>query len=199
MNKKMTRIIGVVAIAAAAAMIGTGVWMMNDTSEETVMTPNTNVMVGEMDDATACQKLLSTYYQSIVNQNSQQLYQLMAPPEYWSYYQAHYDKSTADIITTYDDAIQNTLSEWEKSCGDHVKVAFHIEASSEKTEDFLTEWSDSMNSVIGENVLTAQKALTLQVTQTISGDSGTKESTTMPTLIQVNDTWYILDEGVNTQ
>lgn len=199
MNKKMTRIIGVAAIAAAIGMIGTGVWLMNDEPTETVMTPSSNVAIGEMDDATACQKLLSSYYQAIINQDSQQLYPLMAPPEYWAYYQEHYNKSTDDIIATYDDAIRNTLAEWENSCGDDVKVAFHIEASSEQSPEFLTEWSNGMNSMVGENALTAKKAITLQVTQTISGASGTKESVTMPTLILVNDRWYILDEGVNPQ
>lgn len=200
MNSKSVRILGIAAIGAAVCMIAGGIFLLNREQKPQTMTPSSNVAVnGEVDSATACQNLMSSYYQSIVNHDGETLYTLMAPPAYWTYYQEHYEKTTDDIIATYNDAIQNTLANWEAACGENVKVAFHIEASSEQSPEFLTEWSENMNALIGTDTLTAQEAMTLQVTQRITGDSSTEESVITPTLIKVNDAWYILDEGSHTE
>ena len=53
-----------------------------------------------------------------------------------------------------------------------------------------------MNDMLGENALTAEAAMTLNVKQTVTGSVSTNETTTSPTLIKVNGVWYILDEGV---
>ena len=103
---------------------------------------------------------------------------------------------SADIISTYTDAALNTLAEWHSQCGDDAKVSFKIEASGYQTEDFLNEWSTAMNDMLGENALTAEAAMTLNVKQTVTGSVSTNETTTSPTLIKVNGVWYILDEGV---
>lgn len=188
---------GVCAICAAILLLGGGIWLLfsGDNSEET-MTPGSFAAVGEEDDATACQNLMSDYYTAIMSKDGGDLYKLMAPPEYWEYYMEEYSKDEAEIITTYTDATQNTLAEWHSQCGDDAKVSFKIEASSYQSDEFLTEWSAAMNDMLGENVLTAEAAMTLNVTQTVTGSVSTNETTTSPTLIKVNGIWYVLDEGM---
>lgn len=192
------RIGGIAAIAASLVMLGGGLYFILSETDEVTPSPGSVVAVGEEDSATACQNLLSSYYTAIIGQDGQALYKLMAPPEYWDYYIETYDKTESEVIGTYQDAVNNTLAAWKAACGSNVKVSFQIEASGEQTEDFLTEWSQTMNEAIGEEVLTAQEALTLQVTQTVTGDNGTKETQLNPTLIRVNDAWYILDEGTDS-
>ncbi|MBQ8514855.1 MAG: hypothetical protein IJ496_05600 [Ruminococcus sp.] len=191
-------IAGIALILAAAAMLGGGLYLILS-EDEVTPSPGSVVAVGEEDSATACQNLLSSYYTAIIGQDGQALYELMAPPEYWDYYMETYDKTETEVIETYQDAVNNTVASWKADCGSNVKVSFQIEASGEQTEAFLTEWSDTMNEALGEEVLSAQEALTLQVTQTVTGDNGTKETQLRPTLIRVNDAWYILDEGTDAQ
>lgn len=200
MNQKTVRILGITAIGAAVCMIAGGIFLLKQDKEPQTMTPSSGVVLGEtVDTATACQNLMSAYYQSIVNRDGAALYQLMAPPAYWTYYQEQYDKTTDDIVATYNDAILNTLANWEASCGENVRVAFHIEASAEQSPEFLEEWSTNMNTLIGTDAMEAQEAMTLQVTQKITGASSTEETEITPTLIKVNDVWYILDEGSHTE
>ncbi len=199
-SKKMPnkmRIGGIAAIAAALVLLGGGIFLMVKENDRTV-TPGNLSAVGQEDAATACQNLMSEYYAAIMGEDAKALYQMMAPPEYWTYYKDSYAKSESEIIATYTDAINNTLASWKASCGSNVKVSFQIEASAEQNKDFLTEWSQTMNATIGEDVLTAQDAMTLEVVQTVTGSSNTQKTTIHPTLIKVNDTWYILDEGTGS-
>ena len=189
------RIGGIAAIIAAIALLGGGIYFIVSDDSVNAPAPSGIVAVGEEDSATACQNLLSNYYSAIIGEDSTALYQMMAPPEYWSYYQETYDKTEAEVIATYTDAINNTLATWEADCGSNVKVSFQIKASGTQSEEFLTEWSQTMNDAIGSEVLEAQEAITLEVDQTITGSSGYIETTSKPTLIRVNDVWYILDEG----
>lgn len=188
---------GIAAIAAALGLIAGGLYFIIRDNNSDAPTPGSLAAVGEEDSATACQNLLSDYYSAIISEDGAALYKLMAPPEYWTYYQKEYSKSEAEIIATYDDAINNTLAVWKAECGSNVKVSFKIRASGEQSPEFLTEWSQTMNDAIGSEVLEAQEALTLEVTQTVTGSSSSQETTTNPTLIRVNNVWYILDEGIS--
>ncbi len=189
---------GIAAIVAAIGLLGGGLYFILSDDSETP-SPSSVVAIGEEDSATACQNLLSSYYSAFISEDSTTLYKLMAPPEYWTYYMEEYNKNEAEIIATYDDAINNTLATWKADCGTNVKVSFKIKASAEQSDEFLAEWSQAMNDTIGSEALNAQEALTLEVVQTVLGDSGSKETTIHPTLIKVNDAWYILDEGADTQ
>ena len=195
--KKM-RILGICAIAAAVLLIGGGVYLLMDDDESETVTPSEFAEVGQEDTATACQNIMSQYYADIMGDNAEGLYKLMAPPEYWQYYMETYGKTESDVISTYADAINNTKSQWQASCGSDAKVSFQIKASGEQSDEFLKEWSDTMNEVIGSDVLVAEEAITLNVEQTVTGSSGTEESINTPTLIKVNGSWYILDEGISS-
>lgn len=192
-------ITGISLTAAAVLLIGGGIFMLINENDDDVITPNNFVALGEEDSATACQNLLSDYYSAIIGENGESLYKLMAPPEYWTYYMEHYNKTEAEIIETYNDAINNTKANWKAKCGDNAKVSFKIISSGNQTEDFLKEWNDNMNSIVGDSNLSATEAITLNVEQTVTGSTNTIESTNTPTLIKVNDKWYILDEGIKNE
>ena len=107
----------------------------------------------------------------------------------------HYDKTKEDVISTYQQAITNTMASWKQQCGDDVTVSFAIKGMSEQSQDFLTEWTDDMNEMIGEDQVHAQDAVTLSVERTLTGSKGTQTETISPTLIQVDGFWYILQEN----
>lgn len=95
------------------------------------------------------QSVLSEYYTAFIQNQPDTLYRLMAPPAYWDYYMEHYNKTKEDVISTYQQAITNTMASWKQQCGDDVTVSFAIKGMSEQSQDFLTEWTDDMNKMIG--------------------------------------------------
>ena len=135
------------------------------------------------------QSVLSEYYTAFIQNQPDTLYRLMAPPAYWDYYMEHYNKTKEDVISTYQQAITNTMASWKQQCGDDVTVSFAIKGMSEQSQDFLTEWTDDMNEMIGED------QVTLSVERTLTGSKGTQTETISPTLIQVDGFWYILQEN----
>ena len=141
------------------------------------------------------QSVLSEYYTAFIQNQPDTLYRLMAPSAYWDYYMEHYDKTKEDVISTYQQAITNTMASWKQQCGDDVTVSFAIKGMSEQSQDFLTEWTDDMNEMIGEDKVHAQDAVTLNVERTLTGSKGTQTETISPTLIQVDGLWYILQEN----
>ena len=141
------------------------------------------------------QSVLSEYYTAFIQNQPDTLYRLMAPPAYWDYYMEHYNKTKEDVISTYQQAITNTMASWKQQCGDDVTVSFAIKGMSEQSQDFLTEWTDDMNEMIGEDQVHAQDAVTLNVERTLTGSKGTQTETISPTLIQVDGFWYILQEN----
>ena len=141
------------------------------------------------------QSVLSEYYTAFIQNQPDTLYRLMAPSAYWDYYMEHYDKTKEDVISTYQQAITNTMASWKQQCGDDVTVSFAIKGMSEQSQDFLTEWTDDMNEMIGEDKVHAQDAVTLNVERTLTGSKGTQTETISPTLIQVDGFWYILQEN----
>ncbi len=188
---------GIGAVAAAAVLIGGGIYMIASDKQETV-TPGGFSAVGEEDSATACQNLMSSYYTAIMGEDASAMYNMMAPPEYWDYYLLTYNKVEEEVIETYADAINNTKASWQAKCGADAKISFKIDASGEVSQEVLTELSDSINNAIGKDVYHAEEGMTLNVTQTVKGSSGTLETVNTPTLIKVNGNWYILDEGVSS-
>lgn len=192
-------IAGISMTAAAVLLIGGGIFMLIGGNDDEVMTPGNFAAVGEEDSATACQNLMSEYYSAIMGENGEELYKLMAPPEYWTYYMETYSKTEEEVIETYNDAINNTKANWSAQCGSNAKVSFKIVSSGNQTEEFLKEWNESMGSIVGSGKLNAEEAITLNVEQTVTGSSGSIESNNTPTLIKVNSNWYILDEGTNVE
>ena len=147
------------------------------------------------------QSLMSQYYTAFVNNDPETLYQLMAPSAYWSYYMEHYGKTKQDVIDTYQQAIADTMADWRERCGMDVSVSFAITGMAEQSDAFLTEWTEDMNEMLGEDTVHAEDAVTLQVERTLKGSKDTITEILSPTLIQVDGLWYVLqeDSAVNQQ
>ena len=126
------------------------------------------------------QSVLSEYYTAFIQNQPDTLYRLMAPPAYWDYYMEHYNKTKEDVISTYQQAITNTMASWKQQCGDDVTVSFAIKGMSEQSQDFLTEWTDDMNEMIGEDQVHAQDAVTLSVERTLTGQQGHTDRNHLP-------------------
>lgn len=141
------------------------------------------------------QSLMTQYYTAIVKNDPNSMYQLMAPTIYWDYYMEHYEKTQEDIIAIYQQAIADTMADWRLQCGTDVSVSFSITGMSEQSEDFLTEWTEDMNEMLGEDAVHAEQAITLQVERTLEGNSKTMTEVLTPTIIEIDGLWYILDEG----
>ena len=65
---------------------------------------------------------------------------------------------------------------------------------SEQSDEFLTEWTEDMNEMLGADTVHAEDAVTLQVERTLKGSEDTITEILSPTLIQVDGLWYILQE-----
>lgn len=140
------------------------------------------------------QSLMSQYYTSFVKNDPEMLYRLMAPPAYWTYYMEHYGKTKQDVVNTYQQAIADTMADWREQCGTDVSVSFSITGMSEQSDEFLTEWTEDMNEMLGADTVHAEDAVTLQVERTLKGSEDTITEILSPTLIQVDGLWYILQE-----
>lgn len=140
------------------------------------------------------QSLMSQYYTAFVKNDPEALYQLMAPSAYWSYYMEHYEKTKQDVIATYQQAIADTMADWRERCGMDVSVSFAITGMAEQSDAFLTEWTEDMNEMMGEDTVHAEDAVTLQVERTLKGSKDTITEILSPTLIQVDGLWYVLQE-----
>lgn len=204
-QKKGLLIGGIIAVVIAAGGICAAVLpdalhkeessISNGTVTTTTAAPTSTDTENSDQAPETYQSVLSEYYTAFIQNQPDTLYRLMAPPAYWDYYMEHYNKTKEDVISTYQQAITNTMASWKQQCGDDVTVSFAIKGMSEQSQDFLTEWTDDMNEMIGEDQVHAQDAVTLNVERTLTGSKGTQTETISPTLIQVDGFWYILQEN----
>lgn len=203
-QKKGLLIGGLVAVIIAAGGICAAILpdaLHKEESSASNVTATTTAVSASTDTENSDQapetfrSVLSEYYTAFIQNQPETLYRLMAPPAYWNYYLEHYNKTKEDVISTYQQAITNTMATWKQQCGDDVTVSFAIQGMSEQSQDFLTEWTDDMNEMIGEDQVHAQDAVTLSVERTLTGSNGTQTETISPTLIQVDGIWYILQEN----
>lgn len=188
---------GIAMICAAVLIIGGGLFFIISDNNDDEITPKSFAAVGEEDSATACQNLMEKYYSAIMGDDGEAYFNLMAPPEYWDYYMETYGKTRDEVIATYSDAISNTKASWKSQCGNDAKVSFQIISSGEQSEEFLKNWNENVNSSVGEGILNAEEAVTLNINQTVTGSSGTIETATSPILIKINGSWYISYEGID--
>ena len=77
------------------------------------------------------QSVLSEYYTAFIQNQPDTLYRLMAPSAYWDYYMEHYDKTKEDVISTYQQAITNTMASWKQQCGDNFSCSCVSSSASE--------------------------------------------------------------------
>ena len=115
---------GIIMVAAAAGLACGGlVWYQHDQKAQQ-----------QAPDSADYADVLQSYYTAVFAADGQTLTQLMAPPEYWTYYMETYNKTEEDVIDSFAEGCSNTVSEWKETYGDDVKVTYQIEGLSETSE-----------------------------------------------------------------
>ncbi len=179
---------GIVLVAAAAALAGGGlIWYQRDQKAQ-----------NEAPDSSDYADVLSIYYTAILSEDGQAMTQIMAPPEYWTYYMETYDKTEDDVIQSFSEGCQNTMSEWKETYGDDVKISYQIEGMSEQGDSGLAEWNTNMEDMLGNDGADITQAVTLEVKRTFQGSNDSGSDVVYPTLGKIGEKWYIISEDDET-
>ena len=130
--------------------------------------------------------------------DGQTLTQLMAPPEYWTYYMETYNKTEEDVIDSFAEGCSNTVSEWKETYGDDVKVTYQIEGLSEQGDSGVSEWNSNMEEMLGNDGADISQAVTLEVQRKFQGSNDSGTDVVYPTLGKIGEKWYIISEDDDT-
>ena len=90
---------GIIMVAAAAGLACGGlVWYQHDQKAQQ-----------QAPDSADYADVLQSYYTAVFAADGQTLTQLMAPPEYWTYYMETYNKTEEDVIDSFAEGCSNTV------------------------------------------------------------------------------------------
>ena len=118
-KRRHIRIIaGIIMVAAAAGLAFGGLFWYQKEQKAQKAAP----------DSSDYADVLSSYYTAVLSADGQTLTQLMAPPEYWTYYMKTYSKSEDDVVESFTEGCNNTVQEWKETYGDDVKVTIRSRA-----------------------------------------------------------------------
>ena len=108
-KRRHIRIIaGIIMVAAAAGLAFGGLFWYQKEQKAQKAAP----------DSSDYADVLSSYYTAVLSADGQTLTQLMAPPEYWTYYMKTYSKSEDDVVESFTEGCNNTVQEWKETYGD---------------------------------------------------------------------------------
>ena len=138
--------------------------------------------------------VLSSYYTAVLSADGQTLTQLMAPPEYWTYYMKTYSKSEDDVVESFTEGCNNTVQEWKETYGDDVKVTYQIQGMSSQGDAGVSEWNTDMEKMLGNEGADISEAVTLEVKRNFSGSNDSGTDVVYPTLGKIGEKWYIISE-----
>ncbi len=145
-------------------------------------------------DTANYETVLKKYYSAILAADGQRMSQVMAPPEYWTYYMETYSKTEEDVIKSFQEGCNTTLDEWKENYGADVKVSYKIAGLSEPAQEGLDEWNTNMESMLGNDGAKITDAVVLSVEETFSGSQSSGKEIIYPTLGKIGDSWYIIEE-----
>lgn len=187
-QQKKSRIIrllaGILLILAAAALVLGGILYFQKEKEKDAAAPDTS----------GYEKTLSAYYSAIVSSDGKTMSQIMAPPEYWTYYLETYDKTEEEVIENFAEGCNNTMSEWQSEYGTDVKVSYQIAGMSQQGQEGLDEWNSDMKEILGNDGAAVSEAVTLEVQLTFTGSAKTGSDVVYPTLGKIGEKWYLMSE-----
>lgn len=186
-QKKSRRIrlfAGILLILAAAALVIGGILLFQKEKSADEAVP----------DASGYEDTLSAYYSAIVSADGKTMSQLMAPPEYWTYYLETYNKTEEEVIENFAEGCNNTMSEWQSEYGIDVKVSYQIAGMSQQGQEGLDEWNSDMKELLGNDGASVSEAVTLEVDLTFTGSAKTGSNVVYPTLGKIGEKWYIISE-----
>lgn len=178
------RILGIVLVAAAAALVIVGVVLFQQGKKAEETAP----------DASSYEEVMKNYYEAIMASDGKTMAQIMAPPEYWTYYMEEYDKTEEDVIASFAEGCSNTLQAWRSEYGNDVQVTYQIKGMSEQGEEGLAEWNQNMEKMLGNSGAEVEEAVMLEVDLTYTGGGKSARDVVYPTLGKIGDSWYILEE-----
>ncbi len=184
-KKQFTRIIvGVVLLLAAAGLLVGGILLYQKEQKEKAKAP----------DASGYEQVLKNYYSAILSADGKLMSQVMAPPEYWTYYMQNYGKSENDVIETFASGCHATLKEWQDTYGEDVKVSYQIAGMSEQGPDGIAEWNQNMEEMLGSTGGDISEAVTLEVKMSYTGNVKSGSEVMYPTLGKIGENWYMIEE-----
>lgn len=192
-SRRTRLIIGIVLILAAAAAVVIGAYAFQseqDQNEEMQLFREDH----EEDGESNYEDVVSHYYQAILSQDGQEMVQIMAPPEYWTYYLETYDKSEEEVIETFAEMCATIMTDWESEYGSGITLTYQILGVFEPSQDGLDEWNTNMETLLGNDGAEITDAVMLEIALTVTGDSDSEILTYYPTIAQMGDSWYMLEE-----
>ena len=138
-KRRHIRIIaGIIMVAAAAGLAFGGLFWYQKEQKAQKAAP----------DSSDYADVLSSYYTAVLSADGQTLTQLMAPPEYWTYYMKTYSKSEDDVVKSFTEGCNNTVQEWKETYGDDVKVTYQIQGMSSQGDAGVSEWNTDMEKML---------------------------------------------------
>ena len=139
-KRRHIRIIaGIIMVTAAAGLAFGGLFWYQKEQKAQKAVP----------DSSDYADVLSSYYTAVLSADGQTLTQLMAPPEYWTYYMKTYSKSEDDVVESFTEGCNNTVQEWKETYGDDVKVTYQIQGMSSQGDAGVSEWNTDMEKMLG--------------------------------------------------
>lgn len=183
-NRTIRLIVGILLILAAAGIVIGGVLFFQKEQKQNA----------ELPDASDYEKVLSSYYSAIISSDGKTMSQIMAPPEYWTYYMETYDKTENDVIYDFAEGCNRTLEEWQTEYGADVKVSYQIAGLSQQGQEGLDEWNADMEQIMGNSGASLSEAVTLEVHLSFQGNVKSGSDIVYPTLGKIGENWYIISE-----
>ncbi len=136
--------------------------------------------------------LLNQYYDAVFSKNGETMRKLIAPEAYWIYMQEQYDETEKEENATYNQIAANLVDYWKELYGSNVQVTFSINNLEQQSDATVAE----LNTALEETGCVAEQVVILTVTQKFSGSAGEAETIIQPTMIQVDENWYLIDPAI---
>ncbi|MGN1403382.1 MAG: hypothetical protein ACI4XB_03570 [Ruminococcus sp.] len=183
-SRRIRLLAGIILILGAAALVIGGILLFQKEKSADDAAP----------DASGYEDTLSAYYSAIVSADGKTMSQIMAPPEYWTYYLETYGKTEEEVIENFAEGCNNAMSEWQSEYGTDVKVSYQIAGMSQQGQEGLDEWNADMEELLGNDGASVSEAVTLEVDLTFTGSIKTGSDVVYPTLGKIGEKWYIISE-----
>lgn len=198
-KSRRTRLIaGIVLIVVAAAAAVAGIWMFQKEQDDSTQMQIFREEHQDAESSSGYEDVLNRYYQAILSEDGQMMAQIMAPPEYWTYYLEAYSRTEEEVVEAFTEMCSEILSEWEAQYGSGITLSYQIIGVSEPAQEGLDEWNVNMEQLLGNDGASITDAVTAEVELTVTGSAGGDVLTYYPTIVQMGDNWYMLEEDNDT-
>lgn len=193
-SRRRRMIAGVILIVVAAVIVAAGIFLLRREQQQGQQMESFRQSHGDAETAAGYEDVLSRYYQAILSEDGKALAQIMAPPEYWTYYLETYDHTEEEVTGMFTEMCSEILDGWEASYGSGIALTYQVLGVSEPEQEGLDEWNAQMQTLLGNDGAQITDAVTAEVALTITGSEDSDVLTYYPTIVQMGDSWYMLEE-----